>query len=57
MLVLMRKENRKITFKLENGETITVTVIRIMKGDVKLGIEAPDSVSVVRDDAVKQKKE
>ena len=47
MLVLTRKLNEK----LQIGDDIIVTVVSINKGQVKLGIEAPDNVSVTRKEA------
>ncbi len=50
MLVLSRKLNEK----LQIGENIIVTVVSINKGQVKLGIEAPDNVSVTRKETGKK---
>lgn len=47
MLVLNRKPGEKIT--LTGG--IVVTVCYIKCGSVSIGIEAPDSVKIVRDNA------
>jgi carbon storage regulator len=47
MLVLTRKANQAIQI----GPDIRVTVTRIEGDRVKLGIEAPPDVRVVRDDA------
>lgn len=44
MLVLTRKANERIQI----GEHVTVTVVRIADGVVRLGIEAPAHISVVR---------
>jgi carbon storage regulator len=44
MLVLSRRANERIQI----GEEVTVTVVRIADGVVRIGIEAPDHVSVVR---------
>jgi len=44
MLVL----TRKLMEKLFIGEDITVTVVRVEGGQVRLGIEAPRQVPVVR---------
>ncbi len=46
MLVLTRKLNEKVRM----GDDIVVTVIQIDKGSVKLGFEAPDNVSIYRDE-------
>lgn len=44
MLILTRKRNESIRI----GEHILVRVMRTAKGSVKIGIEAPDSVRVIR---------
>lgn len=46
MLVLTRKLNEKIRV----GDDITVTIIQIDKGSVKIGFEAPENVSIYRDE-------
>ena len=44
MLVLTRKQNEKIRI----GDSITVTVLRMKGKGVRLGIEAPQDVNVIR---------
>jgi carbon storage regulator len=44
MLVLSRKQSEKLFI----GEDICVTVVRLGDGQVRLGIEAPRAVSIVR---------
>jgi carbon storage regulator len=46
MLVLSRKENERIRV----GESIVVTVVRLGGDKVRLGIEAPADVLVLRDE-------
>ncbi len=46
MLVLSRKVGERIWI----GENISVTVVRITGGGVRLGIEAPSEMSVVREE-------
>jgi len=46
MLVLSRKESERIRL----GEFIVVTVIRVSGDKVRLGIEAPPNVLVLRDE-------
>ena len=48
MLVLTRKQSEKIRI----GENITITVIRMKGKSVRLGIEAPNNVSVLRGELV-----
>lgn len=44
MLVLTRKEGERIQI----GDNICVTVVRIVGGGVRLGVEAPPEVPVMR---------
>jgi carbon storage regulator len=44
MLVLTRKEGERVQI----GENICVTVVRIASGGVRLGVEAPPEVPVLR---------
>jgi carbon storage regulator len=44
MLVLSRKTQQSIRI----GESITVTIVRIKGNTVRVGIEAPDSIKIVR---------
>ena len=44
MLVLSRKANQSIQI----GDDIVVTVVRIAGGEVRIGIEAPPHVAIVR---------
>jgi carbon storage regulator CsrA len=48
MLVL----TRKLQEKLHIGDDIHVTVVRLEDGQVRLGIEAPRHIRVVRDELV-----
>lgn len=48
MLVLSRKQNERIVI----GESVVVTVVRISGDKVRIGIEAPAEVRVVRDEIV-----
>lgn len=52
MLVLSRKLNQKIRI----GENVTVEVVRIRNGAVRLGITAPADVQVDRDEVRKVRK-
>ena len=44
MLVLSRKVGESFVI----GDNITVTVVRIANGGVRIGVEAPDDCSVIR---------
>jgi len=46
MLVLSRRESQRIRL----GESIVVTVVRVAGDKVRLGIEAPSHVKVLRDE-------
>ena len=46
VLVLSRKVGEKIFI----GEKISVTVVRVAPGIVRLGIEAPDDLAIVREE-------
>ena len=46
MLVLTRKENQRINL----GDSIVVTVVHLGKDSVRLGIEAPADVLVLREE-------
>lgn len=46
MLVLSRKERQRIKV----GDSIVVTVVRVAGDRVRLGIEAPDDVLVLREE-------
>ena len=46
MLVLSRKAGERILI----GDQVSVTVVRIAPGVVRLGIEAPDNLPIVREE-------
>jgi carbon storage regulator CsrA len=52
VLVLRRRLDESIDMVLDNGESVSVTVVDIGYNWVKLGFTAPNNVSIVRDDAV-----
>lgn len=53
MLVLARKQDESIVI----GDNVIVKVISIDNGVVKLGIEAPKDVSIMRDELIQEVKE
>ncbi len=53
MLVLARKLDESIVI----GDNVVVKVISIEKGIVKLGIEAPSSIGIVRSELLEDVKE
>ena len=46
MLVLSRKVGERILV----GDQVRITVVRLTNGGVRLGIEAPDGVTVIREE-------
>ena len=46
MLVLSRKVGQKILI----GDRISVTVVRVGQGGVRIGVEAPEEMEVVREE-------
>jgi len=50
MLVLSRRENERIRL----GDSIVVTVVRLAGDRVRLGIDAPPDVLVLRDELERQ---
>lgn len=58
MLVLSRKKDETIVFKIPGQEDIEVTIVRIDNHNrVRLGIEAPKNVVVLRSELDAPKKE
>ncbi|MCF6330093.1 MAG: carbon storage regulator CsrA [Sulfurimonas sp.] len=53
MLVLARKLNESIVI----GENITIKVISVEKGVVKLGIDAPRDISIIRNELLEDIKD
>ncbi len=48
MLVVSRKKNESVIVVLPDGRTVAITVCRIKRESVRIGIEAPIDVTVVR---------
>ncbi|MEN6493138.1 MAG: carbon storage regulator CsrA [Thermoguttaceae bacterium] len=46
MLVLSRKVGERILI----GDNIAVTVVRVAQGTVRIGVEAPDDLAIVREE-------
>jgi carbon storage regulator CsrA len=57
MLVLSRKRDEKILLKLNEKEEIELTVVRIDANKVRLGIQASDSVTILRKELVEKTSE
>lgn len=54
MLILARKLRERIRFSLPGGDTIWVSVESIGSNTVKIGIEAPMDVEVMREELTKE---
>lgn len=54
MLVLSRKRDEKILLKTKDGEQIELTVVRIDNNKVRLGINAGNTVTILRSELVEQ---
>lgn len=48
MLVLSRKVGERILI----GDNIAITVVRVAQGTVRLGVDAPENLNVVREEVV-----
>lgn len=54
MLVLSRKRDEKILLKLSENEEIELTVVRIDANKVRLGIQASNSVTILRSELIEK---
>ncbi len=50
MLVLTVVAGSGLTMTLDNGEQVRVKIVRVSGNKVRLGIDAPPDVDIVRDD-------
>lgn len=55
MLVLTRKDGESIKLTCVDGTEIIIRTIRIESHRVQIGIEAPENVQILRDDAIIKK--
>ena len=53
MLVLSRKQGERVCFRLPSGDVIWVSM-EFTGPTVRLGIDAPDNVEVLREELVKE---
>lgn len=56
MLVLSRKRDEKILLKVSDKESIELTVVRIDANKVRLGIQASESVTILRSELLEETK-
>jgi carbon storage regulator CsrA len=54
MLVLSRKNGERVCFRLPSGDKIWISVEFVGSHNVKLGIDAPDNVEILREELVKE---
>ena len=54
MLVLTRKYGERVCLSLPNGDKMWVSVEFVGSHNVKLGIDAPSSVEILREELVKE---
>jgi carbon storage regulator CsrA len=54
MLVLSRKKDERILLKLNENEEVELTVVRIDANKVRLGIEASNSVAILRSELIEK---
>lgn len=52
MLMLTRKENQSIFLFLPNGESIEVKIAKCEGNQVRVGIEAPQDIEILREELV-----
>lgn len=48
MLVLSRKAGERILI----GDNIAITIVRVAQGSVRIGVDAPSNLNVVREEVV-----
>jgi len=49
--------SRKVGEKILIGDDIAVTVVRVAQGSVRIGVEAPDDMQIVREELKGQHKD
>ena len=49
MLILTRRPNETLVFRTASGELIKVTVLGMHANQVRIGVDAPKSISVDRE--------
>jgi len=52
MLVLTRKNNQKINIAIPGEQEIVIQVVQIGSNQVKIGIDAPKDILILRDELI-----
>lgn len=55
MLILSRKEGEGITLVLPNGDEISIVLTEYRGKETKVGVFAPDNVTILRDELLRHK--
>ena len=50
MLILIRREGETLIIELPTGEKIAVTVLGVKGNQVRIGTDAPDDVTILREE-------
>jgi carbon storage regulator CsrA len=50
MLILTRRPNETLVFRTASGEIIKATVLGVHSNQVRIGVDAPKSISVDREE-------
>jgi len=54
MLILTRRPGETLIIELPTGERIEVTVLGIKGNQIRIGTDAPDEISIVREELVQK---
>ena len=54
MLILTRRPGETLIIELPTGERIEVTVLEVKGNQVRIGTDAPDEFSIVRDELLEK---
>ena len=54
MLILTRRPGETLIIELPTGERIEVTVLGIKGNQIRIGTNAPDEISIVREELVQK---
>lgn len=54
MLIVTRREGETLVIELPTGEKIAVTVLEVKGNQVKIGMNAPDDMAIVREELLER---